>query len=323
MSRSIIYLLLLFLYCSSVVAQQPQPNKNQQPIRVIVNDWTSQRILAKVTGTIFESMGYQVKYPFSTTSEQWGALRHGIDHVQIEVWQGTMADMYQRMLDKGYIVDAGNHTAKTREDWWYPLYVEQLCPGLPDWRALKKCSHLFSLGRGGKAGRYIAGPWEKPEAARIRALGLNFRENPVKTADELWSTLAAAKHKQQAIVLFNWTPNWVEAVYQGKFIEFPEYHPLCETDPEWGVNPNFHHDCGNPKAGWLKKVAWVKMPETWPCAFQTLQNIDFDNKTISTVASWVDFERMSEEAAAQRWLEQNQSRWQNWIPQTCKLNSME
>jgi glycine betaine/proline transport system substrate-binding protein len=65
------------------------------------------------------------------------------------------------------------------------------------------------------------------------------------------------------------------------------------------------------------------MPTVWPCAFQTLKNINFDNKTISTVASWVDFERMSEEAATKRWLKENQAKWQRWIPQTCKLSQQE
>jgi hypothetical protein len=30
------------------------------------------------------------------------------------------------------VIDAATHDAKTREDWWYPSYVEDVCPGLPD-----------------------------------------------------------------------------------------------------------------------------------------------------------------------------------------------
>ncbi len=33
--------------------------------------------------------------------------------------------------------------------------------------------------------------------------------------------LAKSFKKKEPIVLFNWTPNWVEAKYEGKFIEFP------------------------------------------------------------------------------------------------------
>jgi glycine betaine/proline transport system substrate-binding protein len=310
--------LAVFMLCHSpVYAEQ---DKNQQKIRVIINDWTSQHILSLVTGNIFTSIGYQVEYPFSSTNEQWGSLSHGIDHVQIEVWQGTMAEMFNRMISSGRLIDAGTHDAKTREDWWYPEYVETLCPGLPDWRALKKCAAMFSLSKSSDTGRYIAGPWEKPEAARIRALGLKFKVDRVDKAEDLWAYLKAAEQKHLPIVLFNWTPNWVEAVYKGKFVEFPEYHPDCETNPLWGVNPSFHYDCGNPKNGWLKKAAWKGMPKQWPCAYETLKNINFNNATISMLASWVDFDKLTYQAAAERWLKENKVIWQNWIPSECRLN---
>ncbi|MFT4924031.1 MAG: glycine betaine/proline transport system substrate-binding protein [Phenylobacterium sp.] len=313
--------ILLQLLLLSLLLVHPtglsEAKKNQQPIRVLINDWTSQKVLATITGSIFQSMGYQVNYVFSTSNEQWGALSRGIDHVQIEVWQGTMAQMFDRAVSSGQVVDAGTHQATTREEWWYPLYVEQLCPGLPDWRALKKCAHLFAL-KEGAPGRYIAGPWEKPEAARIRALELNFKADPVSKADDLWTELKAAQQKHQAIVLFNWTPNWVEAVYEGKFIEFPPYNEACESDPSWGINPQFHHDCGNPKNGWLKKAAWAGMATKWSCAYQTLQQISFDNKTIAQLASWVDFNKMSYQHAATKWLQQNRPIWSQWVPQSCR-----
>jgi glycine betaine/proline transport system substrate-binding protein len=310
-----------FLLCQSPAFAEKI--KSPQPIRVIINDWTSQIILARVVGSVFSSMGYKVHYPFSTTNDQWGSLGRGIDHVQVEVWQGTMSKMFDRMVATGRIIDAGSHEAKTREDWWYPLYVEKVCPGLPDWRALKKCAALFSMDKGGNAGRYIAGPWEKPESARIRALGLDFKIDAVTQADDLWKALETAKANNQPIVLFNWTPNWVEAVYEGRFVEFPSYDPKCETDPQWGVNPEYLYDCGNPKDGWLKKAAWSGMPAQWSCAFETLQLINFDNKTIATVAAWVDFDKMSHQDAAKRWLGENKSTWQQWIPPACISSSME
>ena len=290
--------------------------KNQMPIKVIINDWTSQIVLAHITGRLFEQIGYNVEYSFSTSNEQWGSLSHGIDHVQIEVWQGTMSEMFERMVNAGRILDAGTHNATTREDWWYPLYVEEQCPGLPDWRALKKCASLFSVD-GSKKGIYLAGPWEKPEGARVRALELGFIVKTVKEADDLWRALASASKSRQPIVLFNWTPNWVEAVYEGKFVEFPEYHPDCETDPSWGINKIYHYDCGNPRNGWLKKAAWSEMPKLWPCAYQVLMNIEFDNLAIAKIAAAVDYYKKSHIQVAKEWLATNQQLWQSWIPQSC------
>jgi len=297
-----------------------QSLKNQKPISIIVNDWSSQIVLSHITGNILESVGYQTHYSFSTTKEQWGSLSQGIDHVQVEVWEGTMATMFERVIKSGHVLDAGSHQATTREEWWYPTYVEQLCPGLPDWRALKKCSALFS-NNGSNTGRYVAGPWEKPEAARIRALELNFKIDTVKQADDLWLELKSAVKQNKAIVLFNWSPNWVEAVYEGKFIEFPEYHIDCENDPKWGVNPDFHYDCGNPKNGYLKKAVWAGLKDEWPCAFEIIKNINFDNQNISVLAATVDFKKLSYDEAAKQWINQNKSTWLQWIPKMCKVGN--
>ncbi|WNO10675.1 ABC transporter substrate-binding protein [Teredinibacter sp. KSP-S5-2] len=307
----VLLLLFLPLLCSA------EQEKDTSPIRVIENDWTSQIVLSRITGMIFIHQGYKVRYVQASSSEQWGALALGIDHVQVEVWQGTMELMFNRMVSANRILDAGTHSALTREDWWYPGYVEELCPGLPDWRALKRCAKVFATEKTNGKGRYVAGPWEKPEAARIRALELDFIVDQVQTADDLWRELAKAQSQNKAIVLFNWTPNWVEDRYDGKFIEFPAYEPECETDPKWGVNPLYHYDCGNPSGGWLKKAAWSGMPKKWNCAYRTLKNVNFDNATIAQLSARVDVDKLTHEQAAEEWYEANRTKWESWIPDDC------
>lgn len=292
--------------------------ESDQPIKILLNDWTSQLVLAKVTGGIFSNMGYQVEYVQKSSSAQWGSLKLGLSHVQVEVWEGTMAKMFDRMVAANVIVDAGSHDAKTREEWWYPDYVEALCPGLPDWKALKDCSEIFATDETSPRGRYLGGPWEKPDAARIRALGLKFKAVNAKNGDELWVELDKFNKNKQPIVLFNWTPNWVEAKYDGKFIEFPEYDPACETDPKWGENEKFLHDCGNPKNGWLKKAAWINMEQQWPCAFHTLTAINFSNAMIAELAMMVDIDGKTYDQAAAIWLEKNIDVWKTWIPNDCQ-----
>ena len=86
--------LILFLFCEASLGQE---NKNKEPISIIINDWSSQIVLAHITGSILNSAGYNTKYAFSTINEQWGALSQGIDHVQVEVWEGSMADKYYQL----------------------------------------------------------------------------------------------------------------------------------------------------------------------------------------------------------------------------------
>jgi len=317
---SVLFTTLLFSLTSTAnPIENSQTNEEKdKPIRIITNNWTSQIVLSEVTGRIFQDMGYLVEYVPLSTADQWGALAHNVANVQVEVWQGTMSEMFNRMLTGNHIVDAGTHAAKTREEWWYPKYVEAVCPGLPDWQALKNCAKEFETPFSAPSGTYFSGPWEKPDTARVRALDLDFKVKVLTQGDDLWVELEKAAKIKRPILLFNWTPNWVESIYEGAFVEFPDHSPKCETDPSWGINKNFAHDCGNPKGGWLKKAASKDMKSTWSCAHETLNNINFTNLQIATASSLVDVKKQSYKQAATNWLKDNRAIWQNWIPDRCK-----
>lgn len=302
----LLFIVLLLLFTSnSVVAQR-------KPVVIITNNWTSQVVLSHVYGSMLKRLGVGVRYVSSSVSEQWGALTHGAAHVQLEVWEGTMNQDFNRLTNLGHIEDMGTHQAKTREDWWYPDYVETRCPGLPDWKALKDCSGIFAKSFGGK-GIYVAGPWEKPDEARIRALGLNFDVQAVDKGDDLWVELKSAVAKNRPIVLFNWSPNWVESRFKGKFVEFPTFEAACEQDPKWGVNPNYLYDCGNPKGGWLKKAAWPGLKNLSECAWSLLKVISLSNEQISEAAAYVDVDKLSFEAAARKWMKKHEGSWRSWV----------
>nr|WP_274594873.1 glycine betaine ABC transporter substrate-binding protein [Parasedimentitalea marina] len=72
--------------------------------------------------------------------------------------------------------DAGSHNAVTREDWWYPAWTKESCPGLPSWEALNACADKFTTPETGSKGRFLGGPvdWLKHDQERVDALGMNF-----------------------------------------------------------------------------------------------------------------------------------------------------
>jgi len=216
---------------------------------------------------------------------------------------------------KGGIVDAGDHSAVTREDWWYPAYVEDICPGLPDWEALNACAEEFSVPETAPKGRFLGGPvdWLKHDAERIDALEMDFVVINAGSAAALWAELSAAEKRGQPVVLFNWTPNFIEALYPGSFVEFPEYFEGCKEDASLGLNPLKSYDCGNPADGYLKKAAWDGMADKWPKAYATLTNIEFSNMQIAEMAKMVDIDGLEPEEAAEAWLEDNESVWKAWL----------
>ncbi len=133
------------------------------------------------------------------------------------------------------------------------------------------------------------------------------------SAAALWAEIGAAEATKRPIVLFNWTPNFAEAVWPGEFVAFPEAVPGCDTDPSVGPNPDALYDCGNPADGYLKKAAWDGMPDKWPAAYDVLTKVSFTNAQIAEMARLVDVEELEPQEAAEEWLAANESVWSGWV----------
>ncbi|MEL7087685.1 MAG: glycine betaine ABC transporter substrate-binding protein, partial [Planctomycetota bacterium] len=148
---------------------------------------------------------------------------------------------------------------------------------------------------------------------RVAALGMDFTVVNAGSAAALWAHIAAAEADKTPIVVFNWTPNFAEAVWPGEFVEFPTWVDGCDTDPAVGPNPTELYDCGNPADGYLKKAAWDGMEKTWPTAYCVLEKISFTNAQIAEMARLVDVNELEPEEAAEEWLAGNRELVEPWM----------
>ena len=284
------------------------------PIVIPIHNWSSQIVMSNVVGQIFESVGDNVEYVTTDSQAVYETIRSGDVTLELEVWEGAFGASFNAALEKGGIVDAGDHNAVTREDWWYPLWTKESCPGLPSWEALNECAAVFATPETGDKGRFLGGPvdWLKHDQERVDALSMNFVVVNAGSAAALWAEIGAAKDDKKPVVVFNWTPNFAEAVWPGEFVEFPEWVEGCNEDPSVGPNPDVTFDCGNPATGYLKKAAWGGMEAKWPMAYGVLTQISFTNAQIAEMAKLVDIEEMEPEDAATAWLAANEDVWKSW-----------
>lgn len=288
---------------------------SSDPIIIPIHNWSSQIVMSHIVGDMFGMLGNSVEYVSADSQAVYEAVRLGDLHLQVEVWEGAFAASFDAAVERGGIHAAGEHNAITREDWWYPSWTKEACPGLPDWEALNECAELFATPETGDRGRFLGGPvdWLKHDHERVEALGMNFTVVNAGSAAALWAELAAAERNKTPIVMFNFTPNFAEAVWPGEFVEFPAWEEGCDTDPSLGPNPDAVYDCGNPADGYMKIAAWDGMPDKWPGAYELLTRVDFNNAQISEMARLVDVEGMDPEDAAAAWMEANQDVWQPWL----------
>jgi glycine betaine/proline transport system substrate-binding protein len=281
---------------------------SSKPIVIPTHNWSSQVVMAYVIGGIFESLGNNVEYKPADTQAVYEAIRLGDITISHEVWQSTFGKSFYAAMAKGGLIDAGTHAAATLEEMGVPQYVidDNLCPGLPNWEALKNCKEVFATADSGGKGRWLEGPqsWHgdlMPD--RISALGLgdDYVVKFAGGADAIWAELSSAKKEGRGIITFNWSPNFTDA--EGfVFIEFPEYTDGCrKADGGDGA-------CGSPK-GWLKKAANYKFPKTHPAAYSAYSKISFTTTQVGQMAALVDVDILSHQDAAKKWLADNEAVW--------------
>ncbi len=287
--------------------------ESKDPIKLTLHDWTGQLITTTIMGEVLKSMGYNVEYVQADYIAQFAGLESGDLHVAMEMWETTGKDAMEASLKTGNTVDLGETGMDAIEEWWYPLYMKEKCPGLPDWKVLNDCAEAFSTPETAPRGRYLGGPvtWGGYDDERAEALGLNYEVVHAGTDAALFAEIESAYQRKAPILAWVYTPHWATAKFEGEWVEFPKYSDACYSDPKVGVNPDMAYDCGKPR-GWIKAVGWAGGEQKWPGAYKAIRNFTIDNDTMSQLIVQVDLEGKTVEEAVAGWLAANESTWRAW-----------
>jgi len=292
------------------IAFEPE---STDPIKVMIADWTSMQVHAEILNIILSTYGYNVEKVVADDSARYPGFEAGDLHIALETWQTTQNANFNASVATGKVLDMGELGPRAREDWWYPIYAKELCPGLPDWQALKDCAEVFSTPDTAPKGRYLSGPvaWGGFDAERVEALGLPFTVVNSGTDAGLFAELESAYSRKAPILLWIYEPHWAPAVYEGEFVEFPPYEDACYEDPAWGVNPEALYDCGKPQ-GWIKKMAWAGGEAKWPCAYEIVRNFTMEGAEVGQLVYEVDVKGRGIEDVAMEWATANEAEWRGW-----------
>jgi glycine betaine/proline transport system substrate-binding protein len=296
----------------SIPAQAAAP-ESKKPIILTIHDWTGQYITTHIMGRVLEEMGYTVKYQQADYIAQFAGLESGDLHVAMEMWETTGKQAMEQSLATGKTVDLGETGMKAIEEWWYPYYMKERCPGLPDWKALNKCAEVFSTAETHPKGRYLGGPvtWAGFDDERVEALGLDYEVVHAGTDAALFAEIQSAYERKAPVLAWVYTPHWAPIKFRGEWVNFPKYSDACYNDPKVGLNPNMAYDCGKPR-GWIKAVGWKGGEKVWPCAYQAVRNFTVTNQEIGEMIGEVDLEGKNVDQAVEAWIDKNKSRWKQW-----------
>jgi len=290
--------------------------QSSDPIKIALNDWTGQHISSRIMGAVLKQAGYRVDYVEADYLGQFDALETGELTVAMEIWATTGTEALDASVATGNVVNLGQTGMIAKEEWWYPAYMVEKCPGLPDWQALQQpaCASAFSTPDTAPKGFYLGGPsdWGGFDAERIAALDMPFALEHATTEEALFSRLADAYEQRAPIMLWLYSPHWAPAVYDGDWVAFPAYAPRCYSDPTWGINPQAKYDCGKP-SGPIWKAAWAGLEDKWPGAYKAISGFSLTNAEMEEMLVAVERGGKTVDAVAADWIKQNEHRWRLWL----------
>ena len=288
--------------------------ESRDPIKLTLHDWTGQFVTTKIMGEVLKKAGYNIEYVQADYIAQFAGLKSGDLHVAMEIWETTGRDAMDEATKTGKVENLGETGMQAIEEWWYPSYMKEKCPGLPDWKALNDCAEAFSIPETAPKGRYLGGPvtWGGFDDERAEALELDYEVVHAGTDAALFAELESAYQRKAPILLWVYAPHWAPVKFKGEWVEFPKYEAACYNDPKWGVNKSAKYDCGKPR-GPIWKVAWSGLKDKWGGAHKAITKFQVNNEEMGAMVSAVDLDGKKVEEVVADWMAKNESRWKTWI----------
>ncbi len=288
--------------------------ESKDPIKLTLHDWTGQFVTTRIMGSVLKKAGYNIEYVQADYIAQFAGLQSGDLTIAMEIWETTGREAMDKATKTGKVENVGETGMQAIEEWWYPSYMKERCPGLPDWKALNKCAKEFSTPETAPKGRYLGGPvtWGGFDDERAEALGLDFEVVHAGTDAALFAELESAYQRKAPILLWVYAPHWAPSKYKGEWVEFPKYSAACYNDAKAGMNPNAKYDCGKPR-GPIWKVAWSGLKDKWPGAYAALKKFNINNDEMGAMVGAVDLDGKKVEAVVAEWMKKNEARWKEWL----------
>jgi glycine betaine/proline transport system substrate-binding protein len=291
--------------------------ESSDPIKLAINEWTGQHITTTIAGKILKRMGYNVEFVTAGYYPQFTGIADGSITATLELWGTNVGEIYTKALADGSVEDIGTLGLKPRETWMYPAYVEDegMCPGLPNWEALKDCASIFATPETTPSGRFVDYPadWGDLNNPRIKALGLDFVSIPAGTEGAIIAEIQAAVEKHDPILVMFWKPQWVHKVIELREVDLPDYEDACLSDAAWGVNANETYDCDWIAGADIYKVTWPGMKDKWPGAYKFLKAYQLTNDEQIPMLYAIDHDGRPLDEVCEEWVENNKEKWQAWV----------
>jgi glycine betaine/proline transport system substrate-binding protein len=292
------------------------PGNLSGSITLAVNPWDGSAANANVARIILERQGMDVKLTDIDEHAAWPALDEGSIDANLEVWpSGNAEDVSTYIKSKKTVVNGGLIGPTGQIDWFIPKFVADAHPEFTKWEGLKTqaAADYFKTAETGNQGQFLLGDpsYVSYDADIIKNLGLPFKVVVGGGQAALITALDAAFTDKTPLLFYFYNPQWANAKYDLVKVELPAITPECQKSAE-GQGKDHKYACAYPPE-YLFKAISADLETENPGAFDFLKQMKWTDQDQNTVTKYKNVDGMTIAAAAQKWVDENESVWKAWL----------
>ncbi|WP_327325584.1 ABC transporter substrate-binding protein [Streptomyces sp. NBC_01210] len=280
----------------------------KKSVTLTVPSWVGAQANTAVAAYILKKeLRYTVKTQQMGEVLAWDALSKGDIDAIMEDW-GHPKEEKQYVATKKTVVKGGDLGVTGHIGWFVPKYYADKNPEVTDATKLNKFAKDFKTAESGDKGEILEGSpdYVTNDDALIKNLKLDLKTTySGSEAAQITAMKKYAKEKKPFLTYW-WTPQWLNAQIDMVEVKLPEYQAGCDADPKKIA-------CAYPNTP-LQKYFNADFAKNGGEAAEFLRNFKWTTAQQNEVALMIAGEKMSPEAAAEKWVKANESTWKAWLP---------
>lgn len=279
-------------------------------VTITVPSWVGARANAEVAKKLLEDEVGVKKVDLQQLDEPiaWDALNNGKADAILEDWDGQPKKQKLYIDQKKTVVKGGDLGVTGHIGWYVPKYYADKHPEILDYKNLNKFAKDFKSNRSGDKGEFIgaAPSYTTYDEHLIKNHKLNFKikdtGNEAAQIKEIQRKYAA----KEPFISYWWEPLWANADMEMVEVKLPAFKEGCNE-------PEAKTECGYANTP-LQKYFNADFAKDGGDAAEFLKNFKWTTEEQNEVAMSIAKDKMSGEAAAEKWIKDNKATWEKWLP---------
>ncbi|WP_250032983.1 ABC transporter substrate-binding protein [Paractinoplanes maris] len=277
-------------------------------VNLAINPWVGYEANAAVIAHLLEKkMGYTVEKKELKEEIAWQGFETGEVDTIVENWGHP--DLKKTYIeDKKVAVDVGPTGNQGVIGWYVPQWMADKYPDITDWKNLNKYADLFKTSESKGKGQFLAGDpsFVTNDEALVSNLKLNYTVVYSGSEAAIIKAAQQASAQKKPLLFYFYEPQWLFAKEKYVRVKLPEYKEGCDADLKKVA-------CDYPDYV-LDKIASKKFADGNSTAYQLVKNFTWTNDDQNLVSDYITNQGMSDEKAAEKWVNEHEATWKPWIP---------